>query len=77
MTKRILIVDDEESVVFFLGENLSNLGAEYEVKTACSGEEALEKMPLPVKNCLHKLNPDAPTGWCRCLYEPVLKDLID
>ncbi len=46
MTKRILIVDDEESVVFFLGENLSNLGAEYEVKTACSGEEALEKMSV-------------------------------
>jgi len=37
-------------------------------------EEALEKMPLPVKNCLHKLNPDAPTGWCRCLYEPVLEN---
>ena len=37
-------------------------------------EEALEKMPLPVKNCLHKLNPDAPAGWCRCLYEPVLED---
>jgi len=37
-------------------------------------KEALEKMPLPVKNCLHKLNPDAPTGWCRCLYEPVLED---
>jgi CheY-like chemotaxis protein/predicted regulator of Ras-like GTPase activity (Roadblock/LC7/MglB family) len=44
MSKRILIVDDEESVVFFLGENLSDLGAEYEVETACSGEKALEKI---------------------------------
>ena len=44
MSKRILIVDDEESVVFFLGESLTELGAKYEVETACSGEEALEKM---------------------------------
>ena len=46
MTKRVLIVDDEASVVFFLGENLAELGAEYEVETACSGEEALEKMSV-------------------------------
>ena len=46
MTKRVLIVDDEESVVFFLGENLAELGAEYEVETACSGEEALENMSV-------------------------------
>jgi len=41
MDKRILIVDDEESVVFFLGENLAELGPGYKIETARSGEEAL------------------------------------
>jgi len=44
MCGRILIVDDEESVVFFLGENLTELGPGYEVETARSGEEALIKI---------------------------------
>jgi len=44
MDKRILVVDDEESVVFFLGENLAELGPGYEVETARSGEEALAKI---------------------------------
>jgi len=44
MDKRILIVDDEESVVFFLGENLAELGPGYTVETARSGEEALTKI---------------------------------
>ncbi len=44
MSKRILIVDDDESVVFFLGEHLAQLGKEYKVETACSGEEALALM---------------------------------
>lgn len=44
MSGRILIVDDEESVVFFLGENLAELGPGYVVETAGSGEEALIKM---------------------------------
>lgn len=44
MRKRILIVDDEESVAFFLAENLAELGADYQVETANSGEEALAKM---------------------------------
>jgi len=44
MGKRILIVDDEESVVFFLGENLAELGPGYHVETARSGEEALTKI---------------------------------
>ncbi len=48
MVKRILIVDDEENVVFFLAENLIELGAGYEIETACSGPEALACMvPSP------------------------------
>jgi CheY-like chemotaxis protein len=44
MGKRILLVDDEKSVAFFLAENLAELGAGYQVETANSGEEALSKM---------------------------------
>ncbi len=44
MGKRILIVDDEESVVFFLGESLAELGPGYTVETARSGEEALARI---------------------------------
>ncbi|MBN1484189.1 MAG: response regulator [Chloroflexia bacterium] len=46
MRKRILIVDDEESTAFFLGENLSDLGAEYEVDTSFSGEDAIYKIAV-------------------------------
>jgi CheY-like chemotaxis protein len=42
--KRVLIVDDEESLTFFLGENLAGLSLGYEVETAHSGEEALAKI---------------------------------
>lgn len=42
--KRILIVDDEESVAFFLAENLVEQEPGYQVETASSGEEALAKM---------------------------------
>jgi len=44
MRKRILIVDDEESVTFFLAENLIEQVADYQVETAASGEEALAKI---------------------------------
>lgn len=44
MDKRILIVDDDESTAFFLGENLAELGPGYLVETAASGEEAQGKM---------------------------------
>jgi len=44
--KNILIVDDEESVAFFLSENLSALTPNYSVKTAYSGEEALGKVAV-------------------------------
>jgi hypothetical protein len=36
-------------------------------------EEAFRDMPIPVKNCSFKLNPEAPTGWCRCCYVPVIE----
>ena len=42
--KRILIVDDEEKVVFFLRESLEELGQDFVVEAAKSGEEALEKI---------------------------------
>jgi DNA-binding NtrC family response regulator len=41
--KRILIVDDEAHVAFFLGEGLRGLGAEYEVHTTPSAETALQQ----------------------------------
>jgi len=42
MMKRILIVDDEESVLFVLRKSLRKLGDEYEIATATSGFQALE-----------------------------------
>jgi DNA-binding NtrC family response regulator len=44
MAKHILIVDDEESIAFFLGENLTALGLDYHVEMAGSAEEALGKL---------------------------------
>jgi DNA-binding NtrC family response regulator len=41
--KRILIVDDEAIVAFFLMEGLKGLGEEYEVRTTESAELALEQ----------------------------------
>ena len=42
--KRVLIVDDEEKVVFFLRESLEELGHDFSIGTANSGEEALNKI---------------------------------
>lgn len=42
--KRVLIVDDEEKVVFFLRESLEELGRDCTIGTARSAEEALEKI---------------------------------
>ena len=42
--KRVLIVDDEEKVVFFLRESLEELGQDCTIGTAGSAEEALEKI---------------------------------
>ena len=44
MPKRILVVDDEKSLAFFLGENLRTMGSEYHVQTAYCGEDALDKI---------------------------------
>ena len=35
-------------------------------------EEALKMHPLPNKKCSFKFNSNAPTGWCRCAYLPVV-----
>jgi two-component system response regulator AtoC len=42
--KRILIVDDESIVAFFLMEGLKGLGDEYDVRVTESGEMALEQL---------------------------------
>ncbi len=42
--RHILVVDDEEKVVFFLRESLEDLGQEFVVDAARSGEQALEKI---------------------------------
>jgi len=39
--KRILVVDDEESVGYFLRESLNKVQRDYQVELACSGQEAL------------------------------------
>jgi CheY-like chemotaxis protein len=44
VAKRVLVVDDEEKVVFFLRESLEELGQDFVVQAARSGEEALEKI---------------------------------
>ena len=44
MDKSVLIVDDEEKVVFFLRESLEELGRDFTIGTAKSAEEALEKI---------------------------------
>jgi DNA-binding NtrC family response regulator len=42
--KRLLIVDDEEQVIFVLRNSLRKLGSLYEIVTATSGYEALDKI---------------------------------
>jgi len=43
MTKRILVVDDDERVLFVFHDALVRLGSEYEIVTARNGREALKK----------------------------------
>jgi two-component system, response regulator, stage 0 sporulation protein F len=43
-TKRILIVEDEPKVAFFLQESLEALNHGYQVKCAASGEDALDEL---------------------------------
>lgn len=42
--KAVLVVNDEESLAFFLSENLIELGPGCQVEMARSGEEALDKI---------------------------------
>ena len=44
MTKRILVVDDDERVLFVFHDALVRLGNEYEIVTARNGREALKKV---------------------------------
>lgn len=44
MREKILIVDDEEDIISFLKDSLEE--EDYEVFTACSGEEVIEKVKL-------------------------------
>jgi CheY-like chemotaxis protein len=44
LEKRILVVDDDESVAFFLRESVAQLNPEYQVETAGSGEDALGQL---------------------------------
>jgi CheY-like chemotaxis protein len=43
-TRRILIVDDEQKVAFFLSQALERSNRNYDVTIACSGEEAMEHL---------------------------------
>lgn len=42
--KRILVVDDEAHIRLVVSRNLAKLGGEYEIETAGSGKEALDKI---------------------------------
>jgi len=44
ITRRVLLVEDETTVAFLMKESLLDLGAEYQIEVASSGEEALAKM---------------------------------
>jgi len=44
MAKRLLIVDDEETITFSLYQSFIHSKKDYEVVTAASGEEALERI---------------------------------
>lgn len=41
--KRILLVEDDASIAFLMKEHLSELGSNYEIGAASSGEEALRQ----------------------------------
>lgn len=40
-------------------------------------QKALEIMPLPISSCTNKLNKNAPSGWCRCTFLPIVSDDVD
>ncbi len=44
MAKRLLIVDDEETITFSLYQSFIHSKKDYEVVTASSGEEAIERI---------------------------------
>jgi len=44
MRKRVLVAEDDVNVAFLIKDGLSDLGADFDVETVASGEEALEKI---------------------------------
>jgi DNA-binding NtrC family response regulator len=42
--KRILLVEDDSKIAFVIGEYLTSLGPDYEIKSAASAEQALKEM---------------------------------
>ena len=40
--KRVLVVDDEDKILFVVRHALSRMGENYQVETACNGQQALE-----------------------------------
>jgi two-component system response regulator AtoC len=44
--KTVLVVDNEETLAYFLGESLAELGPDCLVETARSGEEALDRLAV-------------------------------
>lgn len=47
-TKRVLIVDDDQTILYMLENSLSRLGADYEVHTAMDSTEALKQVEKQV-----------------------------
>lgn len=44
MKKRVLVAEDDTNVAFLIKDGLADLGADFEVETVSSGEEALERI---------------------------------
>lgn len=62
---------------YFKGQNIKNVSImSLSCCPACQKldgkkmevNKALKEMPLPSKNCTHKINAKAPDGWCVCSY---------
>ncbi len=50
MPKRILVVEDEESLAFLIEENLAELGPDHVIEVCGSGTEALARMTTQTFN---------------------------
>ena len=82
ISKRILVVEDDERVLFVLHDILAGLGNQYEVVTAQSGYEALNKareMPFDLlitdlrmtgMDGVEKASADHEMGFAEAVYRP-------